>query len=166
MLFATHVSDLKPLNIISSYRTWPKQTAWTYGAYGLPRTNSPPVCPWQWMVGNYEMSLFGGAKNYMFRGFMNCYPPTNQRIPRFRKENHLQRVFWERPIPGKHRNSYHLFQATGLLTFRGFKLMEMSSNGCFPGILFVVTTIFAPNFPEKVWQMDMSPLFLTSQPKR
>ena len=25
MLFATHVSDLKPLKIISSYRTWPKQ---------------------------------------------------------------------------------------------------------------------------------------------
>ena len=57
------------------------KTAWTYGAYGLPRTNSPPVCPWQWMVGNY----------------------------------------------GKHRNSYRLFHSTGLLTFRGFKLMEIAT---------------------------------------
>ena len=37
--------------------------------------------------------------------------------------------------------------------------MEINSNSCFPGILFVVT-IFVQNFPE----MDMPPF--ESQPKR
>ena len=38
-------------------------------------------------------------------------------------------------FPRKHSVPFFVpfFLATGLLGFRGFKLMEINSNGCFPG---------------------------------